>query len=500
MLSENQIKIILILLNHNDAVLCSKIARDASLSTRTIKSNIQQINEAEKKHNLIIYSNTHRGYWIESDQKHAFMDAIYNNDKHSTFPNTRNRRVFYMGMHTLKYQNGTPSLQSLANEFFVSKSTISNDVQFLKEIASASGDLTIKPLKTGGIFINGSELALRHFYSSLIMLFYDLDSSYVKRCIMETFGAANTATPLHEILIRGLEGQGIQLADSQMNMLTFQIIFAAYRIQTGHTIKSTIFKFKPSESSWFKNVEKCLNITFPDSEIIYIASLITNVNSEKLSSKEIIEIDRNLAKISKQWFSQLKKEFKIDLSKSDLINDYLYSLFHNSLSSSQLIKDKTVFDHPFAYSLSKKLDYIMVKNRLKQLSQNSIIELTALLTVVLDKNAPKAKTILFIDAGKSTRDFASYRIEERFSYHLDVLGAYPLHQINNRDLLQSIDFMLCTSHSVLEWSTYADALKKTNKKIVFISTALTEMDMLKIHSAINEYLPSVSGATLYDHK
>ncbi len=207
MLNDAEIKIIITLLNSSEPLQCSFLSERLKLSTRTIKHDIKQINEENKAKNLAILSNTHTGYWIPAEEKASFMNVVYHNDRHSTFPSTQNRRVFNIGCHILKHPSGTSSFQNMADLFYVSKSTISNDIEFLKDIADASGDVHLKTKKTGGIAVEGSERALRHFYASLVTLFYDIDNSYIKRCVMETFSAVHTATPLHDILIHSLAAQ-----------------------------------------------------------------------------------------------------------------------------------------------------------------------------------------------------------------------------------------------------------------------------------------------------
>ena len=98
-----------------------------------------------------------------------------------------------------------------------------------------------------------------------------------------------------------------------------------------------------------------------------------------------------------------------------------------------------------------------------------------------------------IDSEEGIRRYSAYRLAKRFSSGLNIIGAYPLYRINDIQAFRKCDFILCTSHTLLEWSTYASAIKKINKDIIFINPSIAETDMQKIEQYLNSLLPSYRG-------
>lgn len=485
MLSENQIHLIMALLNANEPQSSQALADIIHVSIRTVKSCVHQINDMPET--PAIHSNTHKGYWIESGDKKDFMDAVYYNDSHSTFPSTRSRRVIYIGLHMLKEQNSTPSFQAMADEFYVAKTTIANDIRFLKEIASAAGGITITTRKAGGLTIRGSEAAIRHFFASLIALFYQEESSYIKRCIMETFAASLTATPLHETLIRILAANDIHLVDQQMNLLTFQILFAAYRCQNGHIID---FPDIAHETWWVSEVEACLQVKFPETEKAYIAFLIRNARHEDISRWQNDADDTRYLDAASTWYERIRETYGIDLRASEGIHDYLSSILRSTVVIDQPMADPSILNHPFAHHLGEMLNEEIISRHLQPLDEYTMQGLQAELIIFLDQNISKQNVILLLDGPSHVRRYAAFRLNNLFSHYLNVTNAYPLYAINRSSLFEGCDLILSTSHKILEWSTYKSALHQLNKPILFISPALSDSDILAISEAIRRSLPS----------
>jgi biotin operon repressor len=485
MLSENQIHLIMALLNANEPQSAQKLADDIHVSIRTVKSCVRQINDMPET--PAVHSNTHKGYWIESEDKRTFMDAVYYNDSHSTFPSTRNRRVIYIGLHMLKYQNRTPSFQAIADEFYVAKTTIANDICFLKEIASAAGGITITTRKTGGLTISGTEAAIRHFFSSLIALFYQEESSYIKRCIMETFAASSTATPLHETLIRILAANDIHLVDQQMNLLTFQILFAAYRCQNSHVID---FPAIVHETYWVSEVEACLQVKFPEPEKNYIAFLIRNARHDDISRWQNDADDTRYLDAASAWLQRVKEQYGIDLKTSEGIHDYLSSILRSTVVIDRPMADPSILNHPFAQHLGEMLNEEILSRHLQPLDEYTMQGLTAELIIFLDQNIKKQNAVLLLDGPSHVRRYAAFRLNSLFSHYLNVIHAYPLYAINRSSLFEGCDLILSTSHKILEWSTYKEAIRQLKIPILFISPALSDSDILAISQEVRRGLPS----------
>ncbi len=285
-----------------------------------------------------------------------------------------------------------------------------------------------------------------------------------------------------------------------MTILTFQIIFSAYRIQNGHELREAK-KYSDNSPAWLSSIEHCMNVSFNHAETSYLISQVDAVCGIQIPSlwpgvtaqtgKEEYNSVQNAIT---HWHEHIKEEYDLDLSHNRILNSYIIQLVnHGDISSDLIIYDQTILDQTFALALAKGMCVSLARNNLSVLDTGSLLGLTSVLTIVLNQHVPKLNAILLIDTEDGIRQYDAYRLKERFSTRINMLGAYPLYQVNDISLFKECDFILCTSRSLLEWSTYASAVQKISKDIIFINPALSETDMHKIEQYLLSFMPSRCG-------
>lgn len=486
MLNKNQIRIIKNLINNNSSLFSDQLAGRLEISSRSIKKNIAAINDELYKEGLFISSNPHKGYWIENDLKQKFQSYIYQLEK-ALIPADQNQRLILITFLLLR-EDKTPSLQKLADDFYISKSTLSADLKYYREICSSAKGLQLIANKSGGLTLIGNETAIRYLLKVIFYMFVATDKEFIKRCAFRYFGSAAQATQIRDILMHELPKQDIVLNDDDLTELTFQIMASSYRFIRGHHIDPLEKSERPA---WLRKVEKCLNVRFDDEEISYYNEQVLSFLKYR---DDHSSTDRILNGIVDSFFESVRNDYDLDWRNDSTLREKLLSVaVYDPLENLRFIPEETVKDHPFAYSLAKRFNEMLMQNGFDHLKEKSLDSLTATLAVVLNTHVRKMKTVILTHIELGHRDYIAYRLNTRFCFYLDYLGIFPLYYINNTKLMEQTDFIICTSTSLTDLPSYSRQIDMLKKDILYIDPALNYEDFRVIEHYIHDHLPSRCG-------
>ncbi|MVO73613.1 HTH domain-containing protein, partial [Paeniclostridium sordellii] len=157
-LNKRQLKIIEILKNSTEPINSKALATDIGCSTKTIQVEVKNINSTLEK--VKIDSIRGMGYKLVGDIKS--VDKLENNTNY----NDMDRISYILKQILTLYKNKTLKLENLADDMYVSLSTIKNDLKEVKDILK-NYNLKIISKHKLGISLDG-------------------DIEDLKRCILES--------------------------------------------------------------------------------------------------------------------------------------------------------------------------------------------------------------------------------------------------------------------------------------------------------------------------
>lgn len=120
----------------DNIISANRLASLLHVTDRTIRSDIQIINEILEKNGSKIKLKRKTGYYIEiNDQEkyNAFLYSIKQNKMNNLELDTSQDRIKYL-LNILLYSNNYISLDDLADKIYVSKNTLQNYIKTLKNI------------------------------------------------------------------------------------------------------------------------------------------------------------------------------------------------------------------------------------------------------------------------------------------------------------------------------------------------------------------------------
>lgn len=488
-MNENQKNIIKLLLNENRPLTSIQISEKLNLSTRTIKKIITSINNLYINDLIYISSSTHAGYWIENEQKTKFQELLISYRTQS-IPTNQYQRIIKVGFQLLRGTSFNKTAQALANEMYVSKASISNDMKVFKEICTTVEEIDFKSLKNGGYELIGTEEGLRYLFTVLIYLLYEEETDFIEYNAVHYFSDVITSNTLSELIIPLFLEKNFIFNDKDMHIIIMELQFYKYRSMKGFKLAENSL---PDAPNWFTSIEDCLNIKFDKNERNYIYSMIQRRLSHYTDiQKEVILMEESF-NIIQEYYDLLKNKYDIVIEDNKFKNTLYTFLNYHYFSTTNKIPEYTSIDHLFAKTLSEEFLNIAYRHNKTNFSIDSVDILTAYISTILDGNIQRKKTIILSDVNFGHREYMSYRLNTRFSFYLEFIQTLPLYSINNIDLFKDCELIIYTSRKVLSDSRSFKLIKSLGIDILFINPALGYEDFHIVDHYLHTTLPSLKG-------
>ena len=275
MLTKRQIEILLNLFSNLDAPVSLQVFTDQfHLSLRSIQTDIAEIKETIKEHGLYIENNTNCICMSITNQETAniFMNSIIQDYNLNQFFEDQSSRISYI-ISRLLDSNDYLKSADLADEMYISRSQISNDIKLAKNMLS-SYHLTLISKPYYGIKIIGKENDIRNYIIQEKLKIKNL----VCDEITHSFSSHEHIDDINNIVIKILTHSHYIISDIALQNLILHIVTAVNRIKSGHLIHMDSLNISPVYAHVIeisKNIlEKCAdiyNFEFNDDEIFFLA-------------------------------------------------------------------------------------------------------------------------------------------------------------------------------------------------------------------------------------
>lgn len=275
MLSKRQIEILLNLFSNLDAPVSLQVFTDQfHLSLRSIQTDIAEIKETIKEHGLYIENNKNCICMSITNQETAniFMNSIIQDYNLNQFFEDQSSRISYI-ISKLLDSNDYLKSADLADEMYISRSQISNDIKLAKNMLS-SYHLTLISKPYYGIKIIGKENDIRNYIIQEKLKIKNL----VCDEITHSFNSHEHIDDINNIVIKILTHSHYIISDIALQNLILHIVTAVNRIKSGHLIHMDSLNISPVYAHVIeisKNIlEKCAdiyNFEFNDDEIFFLA-------------------------------------------------------------------------------------------------------------------------------------------------------------------------------------------------------------------------------------
>lgn len=374
-------EIIQLLLSTQDWMTARQLSLKMNISVRTVKSYIKNINEVIT--NGIVSS--HSGY---KGNFETLNTALSTAEKQRQVISSQEDRVVLI-LKKIIDSNQEIDLYELADFFFVSESTMKNDLNMAKQLASKRNLNLI--FHKNKIYLNGKEKDKR-------MLINDFLSSEVGNSLFNFEKLSQTINnerfeKIREVVINTFSEFKFYTNDYLLNNIVMHISIAITRMNQKSFLEqndNSILKtdnFYAAATQIAQQISKTFKVNYERSELLSLAILIQSsvneINFTAINETQLGQlIDSQTTNLIVKIISALNENYYINLNVADFkvrfslhINNLITRL-KNNISVKNPIKSKIKKECPLIYDCAVSVASIIEEETSYQISEDEIAYLS----------------------------------------------------------------------------------------------------------------------------
>ena len=480
----------------DNIISVNRLASLLHVTDRTIRSDIQIINEILEKNGSKIKLKRKTGYYIEiNDQEkyNAFLYAIKQNKMNNLELDTSQDRIKYL-LNILLYSNNYISLDDLADKIYVSKNTLQNYIKTLKNIF-LKYNLEYISKTNVGIKVIGNENDKRKCLVENVLSFNF--QNYVTGFTKDeyTLFEGIDLDLLKQIIANKLTVAQIKTNDFNFKNLIIHFALMISRIQFDCYINTNnAIKIDDNYANFIndiaKEIEEAFDITISEGEKKYIYShLVANTRLNDLVSN-----DNKIKALVEELLNNIYYDYNFYLRNDEILSHDLFLHFKSILNTKSLALNKrnpllnTIkANFPLAFDITltcitkifNKPPYILTEDEIGYVS----LHVGAAIERCFSGSLQRKSVILVCGSGQATTRMLEARLNVFFKDKIMIVHRASYNEFINytkRELL-NIDFVISTIPLKSNYvPTITVDFSLNNQNIEDISKFLTSISLDKM--------------------
>ncbi|QLG40526.1 PTS sugar transporter subunit IIA [Paenibacillus sp. E222] len=458
-MNKRHLDILLHLLDTNSPVKGSALAQLFNVSDRTIRSDIRAINAELHRQNMEIQSSKQWGYYIEDWSKsevRKLLNRLWEEEPISVLPDTPIERITYI-VFALSFSTRYLSMEKLAEDIYVSKTTISSDVKRLQEIIEQIPELELKVSATKGLLLVGSEIskrALMFYVLQLELTHKKMEMTSRLRIALPTENLNDSLLDLQKLIINMLNTGGFFLTDHEVVSLSFDFYITFKRIEQGFGIVTPVNENLDMElTSILKKGLTGITQWIDDNEIGYLQQ---RLRSKRLLNKQSGQLNGSgdeAAYIVDRLLDDIQQRFGIIFSENTVLKNnliqHIYPLIYRLRTHTfefNPLKEETRRKYPFAFEMSNVLVPIIHNQYGLILNESELAFIALHLAVALEEVFEKPSVAILCGSGLATAQILYRRVMSYYGERVDLIGWYSVYQLDAllRGEFGKVDLLITT--------------------------------------------------------
>lgn len=483
-LSSREKELVKLLTEANDYLPVHIIAEKLNTSTKTIYRDIEKL--SKKRDDFVFDKKQSRG--IKLILSKISLDTLQTQTI-SKYSIEERRIKILLGL--LKNSNTYTSIEYLSDKYFVSKSSIVNDLNYIQENL-LNDKLSIEKNRQGTRII-GDEKDIRRKIANIVDSYSFISSEdnildyYSDRINQATIKEISSKFDVNKLeiiekIINKYEGRlPYTIGDLYYTNLVVHILIAIERIKSGNYVDLEETKVA-SDTAYYQEainiteeLEKEFAIVFPKNEIYYIYQYLVSTGVGEINYDNSVSVEKNIEKIANKFLSNINSSNLFQVDNNDHIH-YVFNLHIRALI--KRLKYNITIKNPLSEKIKEdyKDMFIAVKNIAKEtlsedISDDEIAYLTVYVQSILEDSISYKNVILVCHSGFGTSQFLKKRLENIFS-RLNIVDV-----LSSRDLkhykLKNIDYIISTVQ-----------LEPTYQNVINVNVLLVDEDIRLINKVI----------------
>ena len=457
MLNIKEKDILQFLIKNKERFVTSKeLAEYLSCSDRTVRNALKLIEKTMIIQGVQLISKQGQGYQMFFENQGAYQEFRQTYELEEDYTKTAvskgdDRLVFIL--NKLLFEQVPVLFDDLADELYVSRSTLSHDFKKIRVMLSEY-NLSIESRANKGVYVSGEERDKRRF-----IMHYFLENQFLKtlHCYVK-FNFFDQTVPLEEfarIVLDECQEANLKLSDFVLQNLVVHIALSMIRLKSGFEIKNIDCQMtddaieRKVAQRILSKVSQVTNQEFPVQEIDYITLHLLAKSQQ---------CQKNQKNISEEVLKKsLFKTFQ-DLGLDDIYNfssdfQLIEGLITHLMTLQVRLESRITLNNPLVDEIKQNYSDIFFMTREILANMDMFIEwsisddeiayvsLHFLAAMERSKESTKFNILAICATGFGAAQMLRNRLETEFGNRVevvDVIGYYEL----NQEKLRGIDFIV----------------------------------------------------------
>lgn len=454
------------LLKAETFVTSEYLAQVLTVTSRTIRSDMKELEAIVANYGATIKSIRGTGYQLEIHDDQTFRQLLMGiieqeKEKYDEIPTLPEDRVRYI-MRRLLLAEEYCKLDHIADELFISRSTLQNDLKIVKNIFHRYG-ITLDKRPNFGLKVRGDEFKLRLCISD--HLFEEFTNELE---LTETDLPIYTKEDLiiiRTVIVNQINTNQISLSDIGLNNLIIHIAIAAHRIKSGKYVTlhcDDLLELKKEKhyqvaEKIVKEFERELKVRFPEQEVAYMTIHLLgtkmatemHIHESTIHGFMDIKIDTVVKKILKIIDHELNLGIQEDKELYVAICLHLKPAihrFHFGINLPNPLLEDIKSSYPVAFQAAVIAGAVLKQDLKIDINENEMGYLALHFGAAIEnaKRGEKPKRCLIVCAsGVGSARLLASKIRSKFGDKIEVIGTTDYYKLNQISL-HAIDFIVST--------------------------------------------------------
>lgn len=475
---------------YSQTISIQDLAEMFKVSSRTIRYDIEQINDYLKENHLQPLNLGKQGV-INTQADITKARESLSEEGFYSFKLSREERVCFSVVMMI-CSDDYITLSEIADQLFVSRSTIIQDLEHIKSFFRER-HLYVLSHSNKGLLLEGREIDKRNLLIDMIQSENSIFKAepifqHLTQCLSKNLKIDLEDISMIEKIINEAEHiYGRFLTDQSFVQLRNYFQLSLYRLRKAHYVEYGDDK----NSKWdmakgmIDQIQQFIVKEIPDTEIYYVASVLNRMKYIKktTSNKEIVKmqvITRNfIEKISKDIHRNLQGDY---IFYENLINhlESTFSTLGDRFAINSVV-DEILQRYPEVKQATERNVYVFEEYVGRKLSEEEIAYIVVHICAAIERNKNETvrySVVLVCNGGIGTSQLLLARLEKFF--HLDVIDIIPAHDIENMNM-DDVDAVISTI-----------SLEGKGIEYIQVDPLLTDEDCIRVGEKLSKIHPKVS--------
>lgn len=470
MIKSPRLQNILELLNENkDIVTGEFLCNNLGVSSRTIRSDIKELNKILEKNGANIISEKSRGYKLEILDDDLFNILVSSNNSKSISDNTTSlgRVENIIAKLLISKLDGVDGVtqNEIADSLFISISSLKNDMKIVKDNLNEY-NLNIEKVGNKGLTIFGKEEEIRTCIKRYICFNEEIKNKVNDdfKKIIKNISEDKVGSIVKDII----STFDFKLSDKALKDIISFIIIMLIRNNSGNNVEYSTETKEKLQSAWRYKVAKAicdelniiLNVCIDENEVLYLTKYIVASSSISVKANEDMRLTNEYLLVDKILL-KIKDEFNINFLEDNILIDFLAHHLKSSIYRAQygIVVENSLLgaiknNYPFSLELSVYSNEIIKEVIGCDLSEDDIGFIALHFAAAIERyegncDKDKKNIVIVCENGVGTSLLLKVKLEVKFKDRINIIDTIPKYEFNE-DVLNSYDLIISTINLEVE--------------------------------------------------